>query len=554
MEKRLLIVDKEGPLADAAREALGPDWQPTYVGDPEQALIIARIKVPGLVLCPVSLGGMDGYEFGRRLRGQPQTAEIPLILSGVYINRLELEEIPRSFEMTLPQPPDTFNNVLEKALKSADEAEVVEEFDDLFAAVIADGEGGEAEGGQPFELGEELLVVAEEEEEGAKEELLLGEEVTADLLEADLPETEEPGETIELSPAPPEDEESALALELLSEFRKEQEAGEEAEEEKDETLAVDFLAELEAEVEGEIVEVSEDELAEGLELLEAMELPADEGSVPLSLMEEPAELPAMPEAAEEADPLDFSDILSLESSAAKDAPPLQPFESVEAECEEECVAVELPEAQGTGEIELSCNEEVCPEEAAEAAPAEPPEFPPSDSELPPEPLGEEELEALHVLDELDALELSVSPATPEDEDIPAVLGITEDLPEATIEAALAGSAAGLMPEVEALSRDEALATNVDLLEELTITPVHEPEPILPGLRNGHAAEAAAIDYFATEAAREALREAVASSLTEEALKALIAEKVNEIVWKVVPPLAEKLLLEAIEKTRTMPEE
>jgi len=82
MNYRILIVEDETDLLDAVAYALKREgMQPVRCTHGEQALQLVRETRPDLVLLDLMLPGMDGLEVCRRLRSNPETARIPILMA-----------------------------------------------------------------------------------------------------------------------------------------------------------------------------------------------------------------------------------------------------------------------------------------------------------------------------------------------------------------------------------------------------------------------------------------------------------------------------------------
>ena len=81
MSRRILVVDDEGDILDLARivlESGGYDVATTASG--EEALVIISERRPDLVLLDVVLPGVSGLEVCRRLKRDPGTRPIKVVL------------------------------------------------------------------------------------------------------------------------------------------------------------------------------------------------------------------------------------------------------------------------------------------------------------------------------------------------------------------------------------------------------------------------------------------------------------------------------------------
>jgi CheY-like chemotaxis protein len=79
MPKILLVEDNEMNRDMLSRRLLKKGFEVVMAMDGEQALEIARVQAPDLILMDISLPGLDGWEATRRLKARPETQAIPII-------------------------------------------------------------------------------------------------------------------------------------------------------------------------------------------------------------------------------------------------------------------------------------------------------------------------------------------------------------------------------------------------------------------------------------------------------------------------------------------
>ena len=80
-ETRILVVDDERFYIDVLVDLLHDDYKVVVAMNGEQALKRAKsVTPPDLILLDVLMPGMDGYEVSRRLKEDPATRDIPVIL------------------------------------------------------------------------------------------------------------------------------------------------------------------------------------------------------------------------------------------------------------------------------------------------------------------------------------------------------------------------------------------------------------------------------------------------------------------------------------------
>lgn len=81
MLKRILIVEDEASIRDMVAFALRrAEMEPLHAADAHAALVAIADAVPDLILLDWMLPGLSGLELARRLRQDPRTAEIPIIM------------------------------------------------------------------------------------------------------------------------------------------------------------------------------------------------------------------------------------------------------------------------------------------------------------------------------------------------------------------------------------------------------------------------------------------------------------------------------------------
>jgi sigma-B regulation protein RsbU (phosphoserine phosphatase) len=93
---RVLLVDDAKPNLDILVEGLKSEHKLSLALNGEMALQIASRTPPDLVLLDIVMPGLDGYEVCRRLRQNPETAEVPIM----FLSSLdEVQNKTRGFEL-----------------------------------------------------------------------------------------------------------------------------------------------------------------------------------------------------------------------------------------------------------------------------------------------------------------------------------------------------------------------------------------------------------------------------------------------------------------------
>src|SRR5262249_45923691 len=77
---RVLLADDNADMRDYVRRLLGDRFEVETVGDGEAALAAIHDHPPDLVLSDVMMPRLDGAGLATRLRGDPRTSALPIIL------------------------------------------------------------------------------------------------------------------------------------------------------------------------------------------------------------------------------------------------------------------------------------------------------------------------------------------------------------------------------------------------------------------------------------------------------------------------------------------
>ncbi|MBI4349590.1 MAG: response regulator [Elusimicrobia bacterium] len=93
MKAKVLVVDDEYAFAQFARmllEGLGHEVEVCIDG--EEAVAQAKAGRPGLILMDLHVGACDGAELIRRLKAEPETKAIPILVCSMSRTRSEVEK------------------------------------------------------------------------------------------------------------------------------------------------------------------------------------------------------------------------------------------------------------------------------------------------------------------------------------------------------------------------------------------------------------------------------------------------------------------------------
>lgn len=88
---KILLVDDDEILAIVTTEALSPEFEVNHVDNGQAALASLSQETPDLVLLDVDMPGMTGYEVCRKLRQNPEFANLPVIFLSGMVSEEDLQ-------------------------------------------------------------------------------------------------------------------------------------------------------------------------------------------------------------------------------------------------------------------------------------------------------------------------------------------------------------------------------------------------------------------------------------------------------------------------------
>ncbi len=123
----VLVVDDERDILELVKYNLEKGgYQVTVVATGEDALAAARTKLPDIVILDLMLPGVDGLEVCRRLKGDPKTRTIPIVMLTAKGDEADVVtglELGASDYVTKPFSPRVLTARIRAVLRRGDEAE-----------------------------------------------------------------------------------------------------------------------------------------------------------------------------------------------------------------------------------------------------------------------------------------------------------------------------------------------------------------------------------------------------------------------------------------------
>ncbi len=120
MENILIVDDVRTDRDVLGRIVSNAGHQPVYASDGAEAMLAAKSARPALILLDVVMPGQDGYKTCRSLKGDPDTARIPVVLvtsKGSDSDKFWGKRQGADDVVVKPYLPDTIVNVIRRYLR-----------------------------------------------------------------------------------------------------------------------------------------------------------------------------------------------------------------------------------------------------------------------------------------------------------------------------------------------------------------------------------------------------------------------------------------------------
>lgn len=91
--RRILVVDDEKPITSYLQSKLSKlGYEVSVAEDGEEAVAKALHRIPDIVLLDVKLPKLNGYEVCRRLRSDPRTKSVPILILSAKAQERDIRE------------------------------------------------------------------------------------------------------------------------------------------------------------------------------------------------------------------------------------------------------------------------------------------------------------------------------------------------------------------------------------------------------------------------------------------------------------------------------
>lgn len=119
--KRILIVDDDADIREATQLCLEitGQWEVLKAGNGPEGLAIAQVEKPTAILLDMMLPGMDGITILKKLRENPDTQEIPIVILTAKAQSSEkkvFDQLKVAAVITKPYDPMTISDQIASAL------------------------------------------------------------------------------------------------------------------------------------------------------------------------------------------------------------------------------------------------------------------------------------------------------------------------------------------------------------------------------------------------------------------------------------------------------
>jgi len=121
-ERKILIADDEPDIRLMVTRMLGKDYQVLEAADGDQAVNLARLHRPDLILMDIMMPEKDGYSACTAIKSDPDTSYIPVIMVTGIDHQLNIklsEEMGADGYITKPFSLDELLNVVSRYARGA---------------------------------------------------------------------------------------------------------------------------------------------------------------------------------------------------------------------------------------------------------------------------------------------------------------------------------------------------------------------------------------------------------------------------------------------------
>src|SRR4030042_1748400 len=120
MEKKILVIEDDPATSRLVDYSLRHEgYQVIAASNGLEGLRKARSESPDMVILDVMLPGMDGFEICHRLRSEPATAQLPILMFSAKAQEIDKDtgiKVGADDSLTKPSPPAEIVSRVEKLL------------------------------------------------------------------------------------------------------------------------------------------------------------------------------------------------------------------------------------------------------------------------------------------------------------------------------------------------------------------------------------------------------------------------------------------------------
>jgi two-component system OmpR family response regulator len=117
--RRVLIIDDDPDMVELLATFLRhADWLPLVASNADEALAVAKLAKPNVILCDAVMSRVTGAQLIRRLKAHPETRAFPVIIMSGYDESIASDTVADGFlgkPFTLNEVLTEIESVVEKA-------------------------------------------------------------------------------------------------------------------------------------------------------------------------------------------------------------------------------------------------------------------------------------------------------------------------------------------------------------------------------------------------------------------------------------------------------